>query len=93
MFKVNCRVWCVWTYTTRALELPVVVKIKYDLNKNSSMFKLICHVWYAWTSPTHAPELFVLVKVNIIYLGWNGWNLKTSFIEIQKQLHDWTALA
>jgi hypothetical protein len=57
MFKLNYRVWYAWTYTTRALELPVVVKIKYDLNKISSKFKANCRVWCAWTYPTHAPEL------------------------------------
>jgi hypothetical protein len=38
MFKVNCRVWCAWTYTIHALELPAVIKIKFDLNKNSNIF-------------------------------------------------------
>jgi hypothetical protein len=52
MFKLNCRVWCFWTYTTRALKLPVVVKIKYDLNKKFSMFK----VNYPYLEPLNFPH-------------------------------------
>jgi hypothetical protein len=63
MFKLNCHIWCAWTYTTRAFELPIVVKIKYDLNKNSSMFKVNCRVWCAWTYTIRSLELHVVIKI------------------------------
>jgi hypothetical protein len=49
MFEVNYRVWCAWTFPNRAHELPVVVKIKFDLNKILTFSR--------WTAAFGAPEL------------------------------------